>query len=123
MSTNQLIVFITYIIKIKLVSNLTQTFVCAANSLRFSSNWRNLLVVSLFTDNGGVCVIKPGLITKKEEPSKICLYFLSHIIQLLSFFLSSTLFKMLAAMSNWQISSILASFLLLANNSPARLTS
>lgn len=96
------------------LSNLTWSFIFATDNLHSLCNLSNLSTAFIYAT-------KLGLVIKKWEPPRTSLYLLSY--SPLSSFLSSTFSKMYMAMSNWQISSILASFLLLADNSLATLTS
>lgn len=77
--------------KDKLISNPTQSFICAANSFYFLYNLENLSTISLLACNGAY-IAEPGLVTKKRKLSKTSLYFFSHPFQA-PFFLSLMLFK------------------------------
>ena len=66
--SDSIVKFVTYHPHYKdiLVSNPTRTFVCAANCLYFRywlGSLGNLLTVSFFAHDGGVCTSKPGLVT------------------------------------------------------------
>ena len=118
--------------KEKIISNQTQTFVCAADCL-YLYGLSNLSVASFLAHNGGACTAELCLVTKKRESPRTSLYLLSQALQSPSPFLSLTLSKMCpaifesmmsncAAMSKWQFSLTLASFSLLADNSSVKLT-
>lgn len=64
----------------ELASNLTQTFVYTTICLYFRYSLGNLSMVALFAYDGKVCAIKLGLITKKKEPPRTSLYFLSNTL-------------------------------------------
>lgn len=70
--------------KDKLVSNLTWTFVCAANCLYFLFGWNNLLVAFFFAYNSGTFTVEPGPVTKKGESLRTFLHLLFYPDQSLS---------------------------------------
>lgn len=66
--------------KEKLFNNLTWFFICIISYSYFKyglGSLKNLLMTSLFICNSGVCITKPGLITKKRELLKTFIYFFS----------------------------------------------
>ena len=132
-SFNCVVKFATYHLHYKdtIISNLTWTFVCAIDcfyflygwSNLFLCDWNNLSMACFFSYNNGSCTVEPGLVTKKEEPPRIFIYF-SNLLQLSSLLLSLILLKMRSAMfeyilifkcatiSNWQLSSTLAAMII-----------
>lgn len=94
--SDYLIKFATYHLhyKNKLVDNLTQTFICAANYLYFLCNLENLLATSLLTNNGGAYIVKPALVTKKRELPRTFLHHLFHLPLFLFLFFGLTLSNM-----------------------------
>ncbi len=102
------------------VKNPIRSFVYATNCLYFGYNLGNLSTASLFTHDGRTCTTEPGPVTKKGKTPKTTLD-LSNL-QSSSLFFSLMIFKD-ALVSGWQLSSALASFLILADYPSVKLTS
>ena len=142
-SSDCVVKFATYHLhfKEKIVSNPTQTFICAANCLYFSYGWSNLFLCGwnnlstafFLAHNDGFCTAEPGLVTKKGEPPRIFIY-LSNPFQSLSLLLSSMFSKMCLAMfeyilisecatiSNWQLSLTLVAMIMITDHEYLTLT-
>ena len=84
--------------KDKLVDNLTQTFMCAANCLCFLSGWNNFSTVSFFAYDSGACNTELGLVTKKGKSPRTFLHLFSDAFQPPSLIFSSTILEMRPAM-------------------------
>lgn len=103
----------------ELVSNPTQTFVCAVSSLYFRyclDSFGNLSMASSFACNKGAYATQPNLISKKRKLLKTVLQF-SYPFQPLFLFFS------LIFMSKSQFSSALTDFLWLADYQSVKLIS
>ena len=106
--------------KHKQVSNLNRISICIAYYFYFGYNLNNLSIASLFAYDDRAYATELGLVTKKRKPPRTALNFSN--LQSLSLLFSLTIFKC-ALISRWQLSSTLASFLILADNQSVKLTS
>lgn len=110
------------------LSNVTRSFVFAANNLHFLCSLSNLSTALAYAT-------EPNLVTKKRKSPRTSIHLFFDALQLLSLMLSlmisnmrPAIFEYLAiskymSMSKWQFSSTLASFPLLADYSLIKLTS